>query len=122
MPPEAREMARLWDMLDAARTAVAFTQELDYETFLNDRKTRNAVERNLEIVGEAARALSQATRDANPDIPWRSIIALSNIIRPRIWGNPLREPLDCLRQEASAADHTVGGAGRGKSTAGGITV
>lgn len=54
MPPDVKNMARLWDMLDAARTAVEFTKGLRFEDFLKDRKTRNAVERNLEIVGEAA--------------------------------------------------------------------
>lgn len=80
MQPDVRDMARLWDMLDAAKSAVEFTQTISFESFLSDRKTRNAVERNLEIIGEAARAVSQETRDRSPDIPWRSIIALRNII------------------------------------------
>ncbi len=80
MQPDIKEMARLWDMLDAAKSAVEFTQGISFEFFLSDRKTRNAVERNLEIIGEAARIVSQETRDRTPDIPWRSIIALRNII------------------------------------------
>lgn len=80
MPPDEKDMAYLWDILDAARTAVAFTQGLRFEEFLHDRKTRNAVERNLEIIGEASRRISPQTRDTYPDIPWRSIIALRNII------------------------------------------
>jgi len=55
---------------------------------------RNAVERNLEILGEAARCISQHTRDRYPDIPWSSIIGLRNIIAheygelraEKIWG------------------------------------
>ena len=58
MQPETRDMARLWDMLDAARTTIEFTVDLRFEHFLRDRKTLNAVERNLEIVGEAARHVS----------------------------------------------------------------
>ena len=80
MRPDDKDMSRLWDMMDAARMAVEFTQDLSYESFLKDRKTRSAVERNLEIIGEAARCVSQQTRDSYPDIPWRSIIALRNII------------------------------------------
>ena len=80
MPPDIKDMARLWDMLDAAQTAVEFTKAISFEAFLNDRKTRNAVERNLEIIGEAARGVSQERRESTPDIPWRSIIALRNII------------------------------------------
>ena len=80
MRPDDKEMSRLWDMLDAARMAVEFTRDLNCEDFLMDRKTRNAVERNLEIIGEAARCLSLETRNAYPDIPWKSIIGLRNII------------------------------------------
>jgi uncharacterized protein with HEPN domain len=80
MQPDPKDMARLWDMLDAARTAVEFTKGLRFEDFLRDRKTRNAVERNLEIIGEAARCVSPETRDGFPDVPWRSMIGLRNVL------------------------------------------
>ena len=80
MQPDHKDMARLWDMLDAARAAVEFTQNLRFESFVADRKTRNAVERALEIMGEAARNVSQETRENYPDIPWSSIIGLRNVI------------------------------------------
>lgn len=44
------------------------------------RKTRNAVERNLEVIGEAARLMSAETRSSVPEIPWKSIIGLRNVI------------------------------------------
>jgi len=80
MPPESKDMARLWDMLDAARTTVEFTRDLRYDDFLKDRKTRNAVERNLEVLGEAARRVSPLTRECYPTIPWRSMIGLRNVL------------------------------------------
>jgi len=80
MPPDNKDMARLWDILDAARAIVAFMAGITYESFLQDRKTRNAVERNLEIIGEATRAISAQTRLEYPEIPWKSMIALRNII------------------------------------------
>jgi len=80
MQPSTGDMARLWDMLDAARTAIAFTEGLRFEQFLEDRKTRNAVERNLEIIGEAARRVSVETHDHFPDIPWKSMIGLRNVL------------------------------------------
>ena len=80
MQPDRQDMARLWDMLDAARVAMQFTRDRRFEDFLEDRMLRNAVERNLEIIGEAARCVSQALRDSLPDIPWRAIIALRNVL------------------------------------------
>jgi uncharacterized protein with HEPN domain len=67
-------------MLDAARTCVEFVKGMNYEQFLKDRRTRNAVERNLEILGEAARAVSNGTRDGHPEVPWKTIIGLRNVL------------------------------------------
>jgi uncharacterized protein with HEPN domain len=80
MQPNKEDMARLWDMLDAARAAMQFTGNKQFEEFLADRMVRNAVERNLEIIGEAARCVSQAFRDSHSEIPWRAIIALRNVL------------------------------------------
>ncbi len=80
MPPDTKDMARLWDMLDAAKAAVEFTSGLRFEDLLKDRKTRHAVERSLEIIGEAARRVSSETREKHPDIPWRAMIGLRNVL------------------------------------------
>lgn len=70
----------LWDMLNSARNAIEFTEDLEYKKFLDDKRTRLAVERSLEIVGEAARGVSRATQSRHPDIPWRSIIGLRHLL------------------------------------------
>jgi uncharacterized protein with HEPN domain len=80
MRPNKKDMARLWDMLDAARAVIQFTRDKRFEDFMADRMVRNAVERNLEIIGEAARCVSQAFRKSHPEIPWRAIIALRNVL------------------------------------------
>ncbi len=54
MPLDVKDTARLWDMLDSARAIVEFTADQSFEVYVEDRKTRNVVERNLEIIGEAA--------------------------------------------------------------------
>jgi len=80
MLPNEDDMARLWDMLDAAKAATEFTKGKLFEDFMSDRMLRNAIERNLEIIGEAAKHVSQASRDNVPDIPWKAMIALRNVI------------------------------------------
>lgn len=62
MPRDFKDSARLWDMLDSARAIEDFLQERRYEDFLADRMLRNAIERNLEVIGEAARHLSADIR------------------------------------------------------------
>jgi uncharacterized protein with HEPN domain len=73
-------MARLWYILDAARAVIQFTDKMRYEDFLKNRMVRNAVERNLEIIGEAARCVSQDFRGSVPGIPWRAMTALRNVL------------------------------------------
>jgi len=80
MRPDNKDMARLWDMLDAARAVAEFIKDRRYRDLLADRMFRNAVERNLEIIGEAARYVSQETREILPDVPWRPIIGLRNVL------------------------------------------
>lgn len=45
-------------------------------SFYADRRTQDAVIRNLEIIGEAAKNLSEATKARSPTIPWRLITGM----------------------------------------------
>ena len=80
MQPTEPDAARLWDMLAAAREAASFVEDVSLEAYLEDRMCQRAVERSIEIVGEAARGLSKAFRDAHQDIEWRPIIAQRRIL------------------------------------------
>ncbi len=80
MPPEGTDRAYLWDMLDAAKAVQQFVAGRTFHDYVNDRMLRGAVERHLEIIGEAARKVSSMFRDLHPDIPWRSIIAQRHVL------------------------------------------
>jgi uncharacterized protein with HEPN domain len=69
----AKEEAFLKDILEAIRRIQAYTEDTDYDAFCADTKTQDAVMRNLEIVGEATKQLSETVRQQAPQIPWRSI-------------------------------------------------
>ncbi len=93
MQPEQRDAAYLWDMLDAARTAEQLSSGREFAQYSNDRRTQLALERSLEIIGEAASKVSISFRNANPEIPWRQIIGQRNVLiheygeikQERIW-------------------------------------
>ena len=72
--PERDELY-LRDMLTYAREAVAFAQETTLESLKNknDSKTLLAVERAVEIIGEAAKSVSPATKELLPQLPWRDM-------------------------------------------------
>lgn len=80
MRPEARDAAYLWDMLDAARNAIEFTRGKTLDDFVEDRMLQYAVERAVEIIGEAANRISAAFHQAHPGVPWRKIVGQRNVL------------------------------------------
>ena len=64
---------RLQHMLDAAQKTLQFTQNCSREDLDRDEMLALAVVRLIEILGEAAKNISQQTRDLTPSIPWRQI-------------------------------------------------
>jgi len=80
MPPEGRDQAYLWDMLTAAREAVSFVEGITFVEFESHKVRRYAVERQLLVLGEAARHVSDQFRREHPSIPWAGIVGLRNIL------------------------------------------
>ena len=80
MDPEERNFAYLWDMRKAAQLIANFLQGITYATFSSDEMRQSAIERQLEIIGEAARRITPKFQQAHPEIPWRGIIGLRNIL------------------------------------------
>ena len=70
----------LEDMIAFGESVLFYTSELDQTGFVADRRTYDAVLRNLELIGEAATHVPEAVRDAHPEIDWRSIIGARNRI------------------------------------------
>ena len=75
-----RDPANLWDMLEAAEKVQEFLKDKTFEDFMIDDMRRAAVERNLEIIGEAARRISEELKQEHPEIPWQQIIAQRNVL------------------------------------------
>lgn len=63
----------LKDMAEATRRIMEYSNNLSYKQFIEDIKTQDAVVRNIEIIGEAAKGLSNVLRDRYPSIPWKEI-------------------------------------------------
>ena len=80
MRPDERDAAYIWDMLDSAKTLRDFVTGVSFYNYSQDKKLQLAVERSLEIIGEAARRVSETYRQAHPEIPWQSIIAQRNVL------------------------------------------
>ncbi len=80
MPPEERDPAYLWGMLQAAKEVEAMLEEQSLADILDNRVLPRAVERSVEIIGEAARRVSSTYQVGHREIPWREIIGQRNIL------------------------------------------
>jgi len=65
-------------MRDAASAAVAFATGKGRTDLETDLMFQFAIVRAIEIIGEAAARLTDATRAAHPEIPWSDIIGMRN--------------------------------------------
>lgn len=75
-----RDREYLLDILEAAKLALAYIVDKSREDFFSDLQCQDAVIRRLEVVGEAARRISEETRSAYPKLPWSDMVGMRNII------------------------------------------
>ncbi len=70
----------LLDIAQAAKLVLTFKQDVDELTFYDDIKTQSAILHQLLIMGEAVKRLSMPFRDAHPEIDWKSIAGLRDVL------------------------------------------
>jgi uncharacterized protein with HEPN domain len=75
-----RDVDSVLDMLQASRLICDFMQGITREAFEQDTMRQAAVIREIEILGEAARRISESFRNAHQEIPWVQIIGMRNIL------------------------------------------
>lgn len=65
----------LHDILEACNRIIEYTEGMTYEEFLEDKKTQDAVLRNLEVIGEAVKNISKELKAKHDEVEWRKIAA-----------------------------------------------
>jgi len=87
------DLSYLIDIVDCIIDINEFTDSIEYYQFEKDKMRKLAVERQLEIIGQAANKISIEVQDNLKNIPWKNIIGLRNklahdygeILAERIW-------------------------------------
>ena len=77
---------RLEDINDASDSILEYVENLDYAAWVRDKKTIDAVIRNLEVIGEAATHVPNDIQEQYTDIPWYQMKAMRNILIHEYFG------------------------------------
>jgi len=96
----------LYDIQQAIEKIETFTRGFTFEEFAQDAKTVDAVIRNLEILGEAAKHIPKRVKEKHPDIDWKAMAGMRNILAHEYFGvrmgiiwKTIRERLPELRHQ-----------------------
>jgi len=107
--PRRNDHLRIGDILQAIQRIEQYTDGMSFEAFVGDERTVDAVVRNFEVLGEAARHVSEKAVQKSPGIPWLDIRGMRNVLMHEYFGvdlatvwKTIREDLNSLRTELEA--------------------
>jgi len=99
MSKKQRDKDFLGDIVEAMELIGLYTKGLTYKKFLTDRKTRDAVVRNFEVMGEAAKNITAAFKAMHPEVPWKTIAGLRDKLIHFYFGVDYRIVWNIVRKE-----------------------
>jgi uncharacterized protein with HEPN domain len=89
----------LADISEAVSKILEYASEMDEEEFERDVRTQDAIARRLEIIGEATKHIPKAFRDKYPDIPWRRMAGLRDVLIHGYFGIELEKVWVVIQDE-----------------------
>ena len=86
---------RLLDILEAIEN-IQRRAAAGQETYLDDELVQVWMVHHIQIIGEAASGLSRPVRERHPDVPWRDIVAMRNVLVHQYFGIDLEQVWDTV--------------------------
>jgi len=95
------------DILDAVAKIRDYTSGMNLEGLKNDPRTLDAVVRNLEVIGEAAKKIPDDVRRRYPVIEWKKIAGLRDILIHEYFGIDVNIIWDIVRTKLPPLDEQI---------------
>ncbi len=76
----------LEDIILSSKKIIKYVEGYTFEQFKEDEKTIDAVTRNFEIIGIAAKNVPEQIKAKNPDIDWRKVTNFRNVLAHEYFG------------------------------------
>jgi uncharacterized protein with HEPN domain len=86
MKPELGDKQRVIHILEAINLIEEFLLDKNFQEFKTSKLHQSAVERQLEIIGEASSVISESVKNAFPEVDWKPIKSFRNIIANEYFG------------------------------------
>ena len=99
MPDRLGDQIRLQHTIDAIAEIRSFIEGLDFEGFSKSSLIKSACIRQLEIIGEACNRISEELKNENPDVPWRQVVGLRNVLIHQYFGVDEQIIWDVIQKE-----------------------
>jgi uncharacterized protein with HEPN domain len=74
------DVTLLYDIRTATEKALAYVDGMTFDDFDDDERTQDAVIRQMEIIGEAAKRVSTSFRESHPDVPWKDLTGMRDVL------------------------------------------
>ena len=93
------ESLYLGDIQESCEKILRFTKGMTYKEFIHDELHFDAVLRNLEVIGEAVKNISEETRITYPNVKWRKIAGFRDIVAHEYFGVNEETVWDIVRNQ-----------------------
>lgn len=93
------DSAYLHHILDSISNIESFTENMDEEEFKSNELVRSAVIRQIEIIGEATKYLSDNTRVSYPNVPWKDIAGMRDKLIHGYFGVDIDAVWDTVKRD-----------------------
>ena len=87
------------DIIGAMNDALSFVKDMEYDVFLRDKKTIYAVNRALEIIGEATKNIPASVKNRYPQIPWKKMAGMRDKVIHEYFGVDLKRVWSTVKKD-----------------------